>query len=78
MDSAQPTPRTPEEVNLFMSIPMRVLILEDYPADAERMVEELRQGGFEPGWRRVETEEDFLTHLDPSLDVILADYRLPQ
>ena len=29
-------------------------------------------------WRRVETEEDYLAHLQAGLDVILADYTLPQ
>ncbi len=61
-----------------MSIPLRVLLLEDNPADAELVVQELRVGGFEPDWQRVDTEEDFLTHLDTSLDVILADYHMPQ
>jgi PAS domain S-box-containing protein len=29
-------------------------------------------------WRRVETEADYLAALDPALDLILADYALPQ
>ena len=61
-----------------MAIPLRVLILEDRPADAELMVHELRRAGFEPVWERVETEADYLAHLDPALDIILADYSLPQ
>ena len=61
-----------------MPTPLRVLVLEDRPADAELMVHELRRAGFEPDWRRVETEPDYLAYLDPALDVILADYRLPQ
>ncbi len=58
--------------------PLRVLIVEDRPADAELMVGELRRVGFEPEWRRVEREADFLAHLDPAPDLILADYCLPQ
>ena len=54
-----------------------VLILEDSVLDAELMVRELRRGGFQPEWRRVETEGDYAAQLVPSLDVILADYRLP-
>jgi PAS domain S-box-containing protein len=42
------------------------------------MVHELRQAGFDPVWRRVETEADYLAHLQTDLDVILADYSLPQ
>ena len=36
-----------------------LLILEDNPSDAELMVAELRRAGFEPDWKRVETEADF-------------------
>ena len=61
-----------------MSAPLRVLILEDRATDAELMLHELRRVGYEPDWRRVETELDYLTCLVPTLDVILADYTLPQ
>ena len=61
-----------------MSIPLRVLILEDNPSDAELMLHELRRAGFVPEWQRVETEADYRAALDPALDLILADYRLPQ
>jgi len=61
-----------------VSTPIRVLVLEDRPADAELMVRELRRAGFEPDWQRVETEAEYLARLHPGLDVILADYTLPQ
>ncbi|MGD1996618.1 MAG: GAF domain-containing protein, partial [Anaerolineae bacterium] len=61
-----------------MTRQLRVLILEDRPSDAELMLHELRQSGFEFEWERVETEEGYLVQLDPELDVILADYSLPQ
>ena len=61
-----------------MATPLRVLILEDQPADAELMLHELRRAGFAPVWERVETEAAYLAHLDQSLDIILADYHLPQ
>jgi PAS domain S-box-containing protein len=61
-----------------MSTPLRLLILEDRPEDAELMLRELRRAGFVPDWRQVETEADYLAGLDPTLDVILADYNLPQ
>ncbi|MBI5711202.1 MAG: PAS domain S-box protein [Candidatus Eisenbacteria bacterium] len=57
--------------------PLRVLIVEDVPADAELMVHELRRAGYAPSWARVDTEADYLARLDPGPDVILADYRLP-
>src|SRR2546422_10445520 len=61
-----------------MSIPLRVLILEDRSEDAELMLHELRRAGFEPAWQRVETELDYLAQLHEGLDAILADYTLPQ
>jgi diguanylate cyclase (GGDEF)-like protein/PAS domain S-box-containing protein len=61
-----------------MTIPLNVLILEDSPLDAELLVQELRRAGFSPDWRRVDAESDFRQSLTPDLDVILADYRLPQ
>ncbi|MCJ7685355.1 MAG: PAS domain S-box protein, partial [Desulfobacteraceae bacterium] len=61
-----------------MGTPLNVLILEDNPADAELMVNELRNAGFDPNWHRVETEDGFRQHLEPALDIILADYKLPQ
>ncbi len=58
-------------------IPLKVLILEDRPADAELMLHELRAAGYDPTWQRVETEDDFRQHLDPALEIIIADYNLP-
>jgi PAS domain S-box-containing protein len=61
-----------------MKKPLRVLLLEDSEDDALLAVNELRRAGFEPEWSRVDTETDYLAHLEPTLDVILADYHLPQ
>ena len=61
-----------------MKKPLRVLLIEDSEDDALLAVLELRRAGFEPDWSRVETEPDYLAHLEPTLDVILADYHLPQ
>ncbi len=61
-----------------MSVPLRMLILEDRPSDAELMLHELKNAGYDPIFRRVETKEDFLAYLDPSLEIILADYSMPQ
>ena len=57
---------------------LRVLILEDRATDAELMLHELRRAEYEPDWRRVETESDYLACLEPTLDIILADFSLPQ
>ena len=57
---------------------VKVLILEDRPEDAELVLHQLRRAGFAPEWERVETEAEYLARLDPELDLILADYSLPQ
>ena len=61
-----------------MSIPLRVLILEDSKTDAELVLYELRRAGYEPDWCRVESEPEYLDCLSPALDIILADYTMPQ
>src|SRR2546428_3502664 len=58
--------------------PLRLLILEDRPEDAELALRELRRAGFDPSWRRVDDEAGFKANLDPELDLILADYHQPQ
>jgi PAS domain S-box-containing protein len=58
---------------------IRILHVEDVPADAELAERELRQAGFEIDIRRVETREAFLAALaDFAPDLILSDYRLPE
>lgn len=57
---------------------LRVLVVEDNPADAELMVRELKRAGFRPQARRVETEADYLAQLSTGVDIILSDFALPQ
>ena len=61
-----------------MAEPIRVLIVEDDSADAELMVRALRNAGFAPEWKRVETPRDYLACLDPEPEVILSDANLPE
>jgi PAS domain S-box-containing protein/putative nucleotidyltransferase with HDIG domain len=61
-----------------MPTPLKLLLLEDNPSDVELLLAELRRAGFDPEWKRVDTEADFQVALDPALDLILADYGLPQ
>lgn len=61
-----------------MSGPLRVLFLEDNPADVDLLLHALQRAGYDPEWKRVDTESGYLAELNPSLDVILADYNLPQ
>lgn len=61
-----------------MSDMLNVLLLEDNVDDAELIVIALREAGFTLQWHRVDTREAYLKHLTSSIDVILADYQLPQ
>jgi PAS domain S-box-containing protein len=61
-----------------MPEPLRVLILEDTPSDAELVVRELRRAGYAPEWERVESEEGFLDSLQRDFDIILSDNSMPQ
>ena len=54
-----------------MSVPFHLLILEDNLSDAELMVEMLLASGFDPTWKRVDNELDYLAALSPCLDLIL-------
>jgi signal transduction histidine kinase len=58
--------------------PLRALLVEDNPDDAELVVRALRRGGREPVSRRVETEAEMRVALaEERWDVILSDYTLP-
>ena len=61
-----------------MKTPIRVLIAEDSPVDAELILRELRRAGYDPAWMRVDTEPDYLAQLHPDLDIILSDFEMPQ
>jgi len=59
-------------------IELRILMLEDVPADAELIERELRKGGIVFTSIRVETREDFRRKLEEfAPDLILADHKLP-
>src|SRR3984893_3648484 len=61
-----------------MPEPLRVLILEDRPDDAELIAEHLRDAGLTIAWERVDTEAGFAAELRTGVDLIIADYHLPQ
>src|ERR1700678_2940998 len=61
-----------------MPIPLKVLIAEDNPADAEMELHELRRAGFEPEWIRVESAGAYLEQLNAGWDLVLSDYQMPQ
>ena len=61
-----------------MATPLQVLILEDCALDAELMLDHLREAGFDPQSRIVDTEPAYLAQLDPNLDLVLSDFSMPQ
>ncbi|MEA2527014.1 MAG: hypothetical protein QOF73_4241, partial [Thermomicrobiales bacterium] len=58
--------------------PLKLLLLEDRPEDAELTLHALRRGGYASIGPRVDSEAGYLVALSPDLDVVLADYNLPQ
>ncbi len=59
--------------------PIRVLIVEDNPSDAELLELRLVKGGYLPSVRRVETEAEMQAALDAGeWDLILSDYVMPR
>ena len=57
---------------------LHLLIVEDDPTDAELVIRELRKGGFDPQFRRVDTREAFMNGLSEERpDVIIYDHNLP-
>lgn len=61
---------------MFNSI--SILIAEYNPVDADLLLRALRNSGFEPEWKVVDTEKDFINSLHAGLDLIFCDYLMPQ
>ncbi len=62
-----------------MGNPLRVLIVEDSEADALLLVRELRRGGYDVAFERVDTVEaliDALAHRE--WDLVVSDYTMPR
>ncbi|MDQ1290472.1 MAG: two-component system, cell cycle sensor histidine kinase and response regulator CckA, partial [Nitrospirota bacterium] len=61
-----------------MTTPLRLLQLEDNPADAELILAMLNEGGIPCEASRVDRRETFIAALkEGQIDLILADYSLP-
>ncbi|WP_126454248.1 EAL domain-containing protein [Sulfuriflexus mobilis] len=57
---------------------IKILIVEDSDNDTELLLRELRKGGFEPVYKRVETAVDMEAALcNESWDIIISDYSMP-
>jgi signal transduction histidine kinase len=62
-----------------VSKPLRALVVEDSEQDAALLVLELRRGGYDLSFERVETAEAMQAALDSQTwDVVLSDYSMPR
>jgi PAS domain S-box-containing protein len=59
-------------------VPLRLLLLEDRPSDADLLISELRRAGVQTEVKLVATRASYLERLDSSFDAIISDYNLPQ
>lgn len=60
-------------------IPLKALIVEDSDADAALILRELRRGGYEPAFERVQTEEEMRDALARGpWQVVISEYSLPR
>jgi hypothetical protein len=58
--------------------PLRVLLVEDSPADAELIVAELERSGHPLVWKRVQTAKEMKAALAANgWDIVLSDYAMP-
>jgi two-component system cell cycle sensor histidine kinase/response regulator CckA len=61
-----------------MATPLRVLLLDDDPIDAELNIAALQEGGYDCTWRRVDRRETYVQALAiADFEVVLSDYSLP-
>src|SRR5438477_8082027 len=59
-------------------VPINLLLIEDSPDDAELVVMELRRGGYDPSYKRVDTAAQMREALSQRRwDMILCDYTMP-
>jgi signal transduction histidine kinase len=67
------------KVSLRAESQLKVLLVEDNPVDSERVLHELRRGGFDVAGEIVETAEAFRRRVkERTPDLVLADYNLRQ
>jgi len=85
MNSKDQSPKSKIELNPQSAIrnlqcdPLRILILDDVPTDAELVKRELKKAEIAFTSRHVETRDSFLKELeDFSPDIVLSDYMMPQ
>lgn len=76
--SRKDTSRKGFETNFISGCPLRVLLVEDAPADAELALSLLQKHGYNVRAETVRTSEEFAASLGRGVyDVVLCDYSLP-
>src|SRR5918998_2037597 len=61
-----------------MGVPLKILLVEDSEDDALLLLRELRRGGYEPAWKRVDTAEAMEAALDErGWDLVVSDHNMP-
>ncbi len=61
-----------------MGTPLRVIIVEDSRDDTDLLLRQLRQGGFDPAWERVDTPAALRAALErQTWDLVLSDHAMP-
>ena len=60
-----------------MNRPLRILLVEDSELDAELLIAELTQAGYDITHERVDTAEAMKAALNGDWDVVLSDYSMP-
>src|ERR687894_2472886 len=62
----------------LMGVQLKVLLVEDSENDALLLLRELRRGGYDPLWERVDTAADMEDALDErAWDLVVADHSMP-
>ncbi|MGB3634012.1 MAG: PAS domain S-box protein [Rubrobacteraceae bacterium] len=61
-----------------MSVPLKVLVVEDSEDDTLLLARELRRGGYDPAYRRVETAEEMEAALEEEdWELVVSDHSMP-
>src|ERR687894_1511315 len=61
-----------------MGVPLKILLVEDSEDDALLLLRELRRGGYEPAWKRVDTAEAMEAALDErGWELVISDHFMP-
>jgi signal transduction histidine kinase/CheY-like chemotaxis protein len=60
-----------------VTTPLRLLVAEDFPPDAELLVAEVRRAGFSPVATIVDSAGKFLRALEDEPQIVLCDYTMP-